>query len=181
MTAHKYTVGKPYNPHIKHWPVECAHYTLRRGHHELLMFLARPTDREVESVRQGPAEFALYVEPPVLMLVYRFEPGLPWSDAPCSIHLVPPDERELPAAIETEETRALLRVLLIDAGTGILLAIRAVSLSPTFTSALHAAIRAQAVAEWDHLAYDAKLAAIRCRAEPAELARVAAVRCRGGE
>jgi hypothetical protein len=177
---HKYVVGKPYNPKIRRWP-ETPQYNVRSGHHELVLFLADPTDREVESVRQGPAEFALHVEPPMILLLYRFEPGIPWGDAPFSIHRVPEAERELPASLLTPEARALLHVLLVDASTGLLRAIRAVSLSAQFSAALHGAIRAQAIAEWDPAKYDAKLSEIYNRAQSDALARAAEVRCRGGE
>lgn len=177
---HKYTIGQLYNPNRTRWP-ETSQYNVRIGYHELILLLSKPSEREVKSLRRGPAEFALHIEPPVLLLLYRFEPGLPWSDAPFSIHLVPESERDLPSSLETPESRALLHVLMVDVATGILRAIRAVSLSAAFTVELHRAIREQAILPWDPDAYDTKLAEVYSSATSEHLALVARVRCRGGE
>jgi hypothetical protein len=69
------------------------------------------------------------------------------SDAPYSWHLVPETEQALPDA-EGPETRALLQVVLPDAQTGLVRVLRAVTFSPSFTRALHDAIRAQAFSPW---------------------------------
>jgi hypothetical protein len=130
-------------------------------------------------VRKGRADFALVVDPPVLMLCYRLGDGIHWSDAPFSWHRVPADQRALPPDTEPVQ-RALLHAVLIDANNGIIRAMRAMSLSPSFTAALHRAIRAQAAIPWEPRAYDATLALLQRRTS-AELAEGAEVKCRGGE
>jgi len=45
----------------------------------------------VSEVSRGQAEFAMIVEPPVLVLAYRFGQSIPWGDAPYSWHLQPVD------------------------------------------------------------------------------------------
>ncbi len=91
-------------------------------------------------------------------------------------------ERCLPPEEPTAQTGALLTTLLIDAATGILRVIRAVTLSPSFTATLHAAIGAQAAVPWNGTRYDAMRAAVYARC-PTSAAMVAEtlVRTRGGD
>lgn len=157
MTA--YRVGALYHPSRRSWP-EVAQYSYRGGGHELVLFLRQPTSREVRAARQCLASFAFYADQDLLVLLYAFGDGLPWSDAPFSWHLVPEAERILPPETGGEE-RALLSVVLVNAATGIIRALRAVTLSPTFTRLLHDTIREQAARPWPgDAAYDAELAAL---------------------
>lgn len=159
MNGSVYRVGELYHPTRRSWP-EVALYQYRGGSHELVLFLPRPTSREVRAVRQGLASFAFYADQNLLVLLYAFGDGLPWSDAPFSWHLLPEAERVLPPETRGEE-RALLSVVLVDAETGIIRALRVVTLSPTFTRLLHDAIREQAARPWPGDAlYDAQLAAL---------------------
>ena len=178
---HLYRVGEPYIVGRSAWP-EAVEYNYRSGEHELRMFLRAPTPREIEAVRTGDCAFALAAEGPVIFLLYRFGDSISWSDAPSCWHLVPETERALPES-EGPETRALLHVILVDADSGIIRALRVVSFSPTFTRALHVAIRQQATSPWPgRAAYDAALAEIY-RQYPTTahlLARTLAV-SRGGE
>lgn len=154
----EYRVGQPYNPRVSSFP-EGANYNWRSGAHELLLLFHRPTPAEVLAVRRGRADFGLVVSGDLLLLLYRFDPAVLWSDAPYSIHLLEPAERVIPDTTGLTEPHALLTVHLIDAGTGILRANRVVSLSPAFTAALHLAIREQAERAWPGAAeYDAQLA-----------------------
>ena len=139
---HLYVVGKPYNPSRRQWEERYV-YQYRQGGHELLIFLKSPTKEEVKAVESGTPEFALFVQQPTIWFLSRFAPGLTWSDTPYSWHLVLGDEKQIPQEFEREGQRMLLSVLLIDADTGILRAMRAVSLSPDFSRALHAAIQTQ--------------------------------------
>lgn len=139
MALREYEVGQPYLPGRTRWPAG-ADYNWRAGQHELRLFFSRLGDREVRDVRTREAEFGLYVEQPLIVLLYRFGASIPWSDAPYSIWLVPADQRALPDPVgEGAETRDLLTTFLVDADSGILRAIRVVSLSPAFTFALRLA------------------------------------------
>lgn len=174
-------VGSAYLPGRTRYP-EAVQYLYRAGGHELLFWLRSPTRDEVESIRRGQAWFALYVEQPLIVLLYRFDSAIDWSDAPFSIHLVPPDQRALPAALgEAEESRALLQIVLVDADTGIVRALRQLTWSPAFTAVVHAAIREQAAKPWDVAAYDRALAALYQRFPTSEaLLRAAVARTEGG-
>lgn len=166
---HAYRVGEPYIPGRTSYP-EAVQYSYRGGAHELLMWLADPLEREVRDIARGDCELALFVEQPLLILLYRFGKTLPWSDAPFAFHLVPQAERSLPEPTGVAEPHALLQVTLVDAVTGIVRALRMIALLPAFTTALHLAIRDQAAAPWDPAAYDRALAALFGRASSAALA-----------
>ena len=149
-----YEVGKLYSGR-KRWP-ELAQYNYRGGEHELILFLGGPNKKEVEDVKNGDAEFALFVERDLIILLYKFGQSIDWSDAPFSIHLVPLAERVLPELIN-DNTRVLLHVLLVDASTGIIKAMRAISLSNEFSAALHQAILDQAKKTFTKNEYDREL------------------------
>jgi hypothetical protein len=176
----RYAVGELYHPDRTSWQ-ECGVYQWRGGAHELILFLESPTPREVEQVRQGPSEFALFCSQPVLICCYRFG-SMPWSDSPYTIHLVPAAERLAPSDLPTPLSRDLLHVILVAAETGIIRALRAVTFSPEFTAILRQQIRAQAAQPWGPARYDAGLADLYRRYPTTERFVAAALcRCRGGE
>jgi hypothetical protein len=181
MKVHQYQVGQLYHPDRRIWP-ERATYQYRGGGHELLLFLESPTAGEITDVRYGDAEFALAVVPPTLIFCYRFG-RMPWSDSPYTVHLVPEAERGEIDEPVLEEERALLAVILVDATTGIIRALRAVSLSVDFTDALRQAIREQAGAPWEGEAgYDRAIERIYRQYPSTErFVAAATARCRGGE
>lgn len=173
-------VGQPYIPGRTHWP-EQGEYNYYSGQHELRLFWESPSADEVRAVRKGAAHFALFVEGPVIVMLYQFAGACDWSDAPYSIHLVPQEHRTAPPVSAGPETRALMQVLLVDAATGVLRAIRAITLSPPFTAALHRAIDEQHRAAWDSGAYDQALQALYAKyLHSSAMVRAAVIVERGG-
>lgn len=139
---------------------EAGEYNYRQDAHELRLFLANLQPDEVAAVRRGRAEFALVTRGDLILFCYRFRPAIPWSDAPYSWHLVPADQRTVPA-VATPDKRDTLMVVLVEATTGIVQGLRVLSLSPEFTTTLHSAIRAQAERPWPgDEAYDRQLKAL---------------------
>lgn len=151
---------------------------------ELALRLAGPTAEEVEAARAGHAEFALAVEEGVIFLLYQFGGGrIPWSDAPFSIHLVPATHRAAPPVMKTADSRLVLQVVLLDSQTGIVRAIRAVSLSRAFSQVLASAMAAQEATPFaGRSAHDAAVGRVYAQCPETEdlLARTV-VRCTGGE
>lgn len=181
MNLHLYKVGELYHPDRNQWP-EGAQYNYRSGQHELLIFMNRPTGREINSVKNGAAEFALFVESSLILFCYRFLPELPWSDAPFSIRMVPDSERTIPEIPEPFEERHLLHVVLINAATGVISALRSLTFSPEFTAELHMAIRRQAELEYSQSQFDSALARVYNRYPRTEdLIPHTAARCDGGK
>lgn len=182
---HSLEVGKPYIPGRSRWPEGCE-YNYRGGENELRLSYGDPSPREVAAVQKGRALFGLYHEGDQVILCYRFG-DLAWSDAP--FHLarlaaagVPAEERTPPPdpATLSPESRAILQVVLVDAGPGIVRVLRAVTLSPEFTSALFGAIRDQASRPYDRASYEAGLDRIYRRYGSDQLAAACRVRCEGG-
>ena len=176
-----FEVGKPYIAGRVNWP-EGAEYNYHAGAHELRLFINSPSPKEIAAVSNWTSEFALAVEPPVILFLYRFVYGIDWRDAPYSWHLVPADQRTLPDP-EGPETGAPLHVILVDAGSGLVRALRAVTFSPEFTRTLHGAIRVQAESPWPgQAAYDAAVADLRLSyLNFADLRRRAVAHTRGRE
>lgn len=170
---HLYEVGKLYTDRT-HWP-EGAQYNYRGGEHELVLFFNRPTAKEIHSIGKERAEFALFVERQLIILLYRFGTGLDWSDAPYSIHLVPHEQRTIPPDVEAG-MRALLHIVLVDASNGIIRVLRVISLSPEFTQALHHAIQEQADMPFTRHVYNGQLESLFARYPSFELAQMAGVR-----
>jgi hypothetical protein len=139
---HKLQVDKPYIPGRTSWPAG-PEYNFRAGTHELRLFFDNLSNREVLDVRRAPAQFGLYVEDPLIVLLYRFG-SVGWGDAPYSWWIVPEGQRTLPDTTGFTEPHALMNVILIEATNGLVRALRFVSLSPAFTTALHLVIAEQA-------------------------------------
>ncbi len=172
-------VGKLFDPRLTRWPDGVSEYNYRSGHHRLIIPLARPTPDEVEAVRFGAAKFAFTVIGPVIVFQYRFGTALSWSDALYTWHKVPVEERVEPAVL-TGEQRVPLQVFLVDAATGIVQAIRILTLSPTFSRRLHEAIRRQA-AEPFPADYDAQARRVLATYTSRQLRDRALASCNGGD
>lgn len=176
-----YQVGKPYSTTKKHWP-EGIDYNFRSGQHELRLFFRSPLSQEITAIKNGPAQFALSVIGDIIFFCFKFG-DLEWSDCGFSIHLVPDNERTLPDIPKTNQERALLSTLLIDAETGILRVIRATTFSSRFTRILHQAIIDQAGRPYPgDNEYQRQIDQIYQKYRSKDLAKNHALaRCRGGE
>lgn len=167
-----FEVGQPYCPGRINWQETCE-FSWRGGQLELLLVWEQPTPAEIEGVARAPMWVGFKIEGPLIFFLVRFEGVSSWADAPYSFHLVPIEERSSPPERLSPETRAVVTVLLIEAQSGIVQAIRVVTLSPAFTRRLFDAIRQQAQQPFDVGFYDAALAAIYEHSSSEELARQA--------
>jgi hypothetical protein len=144
-----YRVGELFRRGRRNWP-EGAQFACGPGDgHELTLFCPEINDDIADEVRRGQAEFALIVELPVIVLAYRFGRSIAWTDVPYSWHLQPERRRPIPEVGHSPEQRTLLWISLVGANDGIIHAQRGMTLSPGFTRALNAAIRAQALRAFD--------------------------------
>jgi hypothetical protein len=181
MTAHILAVGRPYHPERRSWP-EGAAFLYHQGY-ELLLRYAGPSPREVDAVSGGPAALAFVQHRSALLFLFRFadpsvqrfEPhatsanrtgsAIPWSDVPMEPHLW----TELPP----EEDNAPLRIVLLDAETGIVRALRLVLLAPSFTEALRAAALQARAAYAGEAIFQRDVADAERQASSADMARAA--------
>ncbi len=139
-----YRVGEKLRKGRDTWP-EGGHFICSPCGHELTLFRSDIDADLIHEVRCGQSEFALVVEPPVIVLAYRFGQAEPWSDISYSWHLQPEEWRVVPSLLLSPEARALLWITLVGSEDGIIHAQRGVTLSPHFTRMLHTAIRNQAI------------------------------------
>lgn len=153
-------VGERYSPSHERYD-EGARYLYRHGAHELTLFWSNPSEAEVQGLRANPVEVGLYVQGPAAFLLYRIEGVCEWSDVAFNVHLTPEAERELPADPPGE--RARFRLILVNAGDGIIRAKRLVSLDKVMTQALRHVMTEQARAPFDRAAYDAAVRAAHAR------------------
>jgi hypothetical protein len=177
---HLLSVGQPYLSGLSYWP-EAAEYNWRSGRHELRLFLARLTLKQVAAVRSGPVEFGMFVEREGLFVITRFGRSL-FLDTSYQWHCVDPAERVPPPPHEetSPELRALLTIILVDASAGIVRALREVSYSPEFTRAIHRAIADQAAAPFDALAH-VRWAQGMLRFDTHQLWDRCTIYCKGGD
>jgi hypothetical protein len=145
-----------------------AQYNYHSGTHELALFYNRPTSNEIKDVRRGPAEFALYVDGMLIVLLFRFGKTGLWSDAPYSIHLVPSEIRTIPQSMETWSNA--LQIVLVDASTGIIKALRLISMPDDFAEALNSAIVKQSTIQFTRARYNGALEDLFRRFSSEELA-----------
>lgn len=177
---HLLEVGKLYVPGITRWP-EATEYLFGVNGHELRLFYNSPSQEEITGVRAGACEFALYVQSPLLVFCHKFAPATQFFDCPFTPWRVPETHRAFPDPAElTPETRALLNVALVDARTGILKALRAVSLSVGFTALLYEALKEQGNVPTTLEDFDSQMRLLQRRYSADDLAQIAQARCRGG-
>jgi hypothetical protein len=154
--------------HAAPWP-EPAQHVYRETGHELVLVYQGVTEKEIAAVRWGQAAFALVVEPPLIMLVFRFGDAIPWSVAPCRWHHVPPVERyESSWDNLAPGEHAWVRTTLVDAEGGRVCARRSVPLSPMLTRAWIAAIRRLAGRSCSEARYSAALSQFSKRYQHAD-------------
>jgi hypothetical protein len=180
-SMHLYFVGKPYDPTRRAWP-ETADYNFRADGHELRIFMRGLSSKEIEAVRTGRVEFGLLIELPEIFVITRFlrpddRVGMA-LDCSYQWHRVDPAERTAPPA--REETRAVCTIILVEASTGLIAALRAVSYSPEFTRSFHRAIADQAQLPYDRVEHERAVAEMTRRNTTDELWDRCKVRCEGG-
>lgn len=175
------TIGKPLFEKRTELP-EAVEYSYQAGDHTLLLSMKNLHPKEIEAVREAEAEFGLYWENGIIFLLYRFGQILPWSDSAFSWWNVAEEDRRIPAPQNNPAERILLKIILVEAATGIVKAIRVTTLSPSFTEKLHNAIRKQAAGEeFSRDEFVARSLNIYKNRTPAELATNAIVKTYGGE
>ena len=143
-----YRVGEPLICGRREWH-EGAQFIYSPSGLELTLFRRDVGDDVVTDVMRGPAEFAMIVDSPLIVLAYRFGESIPWNDSPYSYHLQPADWQVIPSLDHSPEARALAWISLVGARDGIIHAQRGMTLSPVFTSMFHQAVRAQAIISFD--------------------------------
>lgn len=134
---------------------EATQYCYYNGMHDLALFWSRPTLKEINGFLSQPVELALYVEQSVLFLLYRIVDICEWSDVAYNIHQLRAEELAVPD--DAPGNRALLQMTLVNAGSGIILAKRTLSISPAMAQALRHTLQEQAQTPFSRYEYEAQV------------------------
>ena len=158
---YRYEVGKIYHAGKTRWQ-DGTDFNYRASSLELRMFFSRLTHSDIRAIKNGRCTFAFAVIDGIIFFLFEFGKACTWSDNSYSIHLVPEYERTIPPTLHDHES-ALLHIILVEATTGIIVALRVISLSYDFSTKLFDAIREQATQPFDRNEHDRKLASIYAR------------------
>jgi hypothetical protein len=142
--SRKFRVGELFRADATRWEPD-AIYNLDRDGHSLTLIEPSPSPARVRSVASRPAELALVVQSPLVILLGRFGPDDPWWSVPYAWPLRQHGQRVqiVPPARLPGHDQVLMWISLVDADTGIVVAQRGTPMIAAFARALHAAIRAQ--------------------------------------
>lgn len=140
---------------------EATQYCYYNGVHDLALFWTKPTPTEINGFLSQPVEISHYVEGSILFLLYRIVDICEWSDVAYNIHQLRDEARELPADIPGN--RDQLQMTLVNAGNGIILAKRKLSLSPAMTQALRHTLQAQMKTPLSRFEYESQVQQIYAR------------------
>lgn len=105
----------------------------------LIMAVDKPTEKEIKAAKSGKMEFALYETDVLIWFLYKIH-GFGWSDAPFSIRLYDGRGISFDWSEEILDGAGLgLNVVLVDAGTGIVKALRLIGMPTEFSREFRAA------------------------------------------
>jgi hypothetical protein len=137
---YKIEVSQLYVPDRTEYPEGCE-FNFSNAGYELRLFYANPNRNEINAVRKGKANFGLFIHEQVIFLLWQFKPQ-PWSDSPYCYWVLPEDRRGIPEAIP-DGMGVALQIILINAATGVVEAIRQIGLETEFSRALVGGIETQ--------------------------------------
>lgn len=144
-------VGDIYSPEHRQYD-EGTRYAYTKGAHDLVLFWPDPSSAEVKGFRDQPVDLGLFTHPHAAFLLYKIQDVCEWSDVAFHVQRVPEAERELPA--EPSGERARLRMTLVNATDGIIVAKRLLSLDKVMTQALRHIMLEQASTAFAQTLYD---------------------------
>jgi hypothetical protein len=146
--VHKLEVGQPYHPARTRWP-QGTHLRINRNGIDLVLFMDRPKASEVRACKQGPVQWAWVSGEHASVLCYRFGTE-PWGDSPYQAHREPQADRGTPPG-------NAVQIILVDASSGIVRALRLVGWSQEFLDAVLANVADQLARPADERAAEAEL------------------------
>lgn len=180
IVPHICVVGQEFNKGVKTWP-EGTIFDYTAGGCRLLLSYRNPTTRE-KAAFSGPARFALISKYGLIFLLFKFG-DMPWQDAPYSYWLVPEQIRPDPQAdLNKPGNRLFVSCFFIDAATGILEEMRAMTFSPAFTTQLLQCVKEQS--QNPVTVEEQSIAVARINQQyptPKAMIQEALVQCRGGD
>lgn len=179
---HSFQVGKLYMPGKTSWP-EASYFNYDAAGLTLTIFARNLKDDEIEAVKSGQIELALYENQPAIFLMWKIRGFGPWSDAPYTIHVVPKDRQpDIESRKLVKEGEMLgLQITLVEGTTGIIKVLRYVSTSTQFTILLNEAVDRQLKQPFNEQFYNQHINKLYARYTSDAMATLAEARHKAGE
>ena len=168
---HVYKVGCPYEQPSKVYRQSFT-YNIRYGHHEAALFLDNIEPSEVVRFNHHPIQFGYWWDKPVLWILAKFGTE-PWSDTNFSIHRVQPPEARYLESLNTPSTRYPVPLILVEATTGIITALRTVTMSPQMSLEIFQIVTRQMELPADLNQFDHRVSIIQNSLMPSHIAIMA--------
>lgn len=136
-------IGQPFVEGVDSWPDGRFEYRVfGGGHHLLQLCYGRITERDLHNFQYGQVHLGLAKLQQTLFLLFRIEGFLDWSDQAYNIRLVEhAEDRELPT--HPPGTHQVLSLVLVEAETGLVRAMRVVTWSKHASAVLDRLLREQ--------------------------------------
>lgn len=170
-------IGERFDPDVETFPEGC-HFNYDVSGFWLHYLYQNPTPTEVNSLQTGEAQFGLYTKGPLIFLLHQFG-DMAWNDAAYSWWLVNKEFRKIPDV--STDLHALLKTIMVDTSSRIVVAIRALTFSVEFTTCLHDAIRRQIQEPWNKDRHEQAVRDIYSRHSTMDLVGMVHTFCKGGE
>lgn len=135
-------VGEPFAPGVTYGGNDRFEYRYTNGTHLLQCILGRLSEREIQAFQHGAMHVGLYTRGDSLFFLFKIDGLYEWSDQAFSINALPPEAREIPAP-QPGSDKILLSMALVDADTGLVRALRAVTYSAHMTQLFERILRRQ--------------------------------------
>jgi hypothetical protein len=153
-------VGTPWSADYQRYD-EGARFLYQDEAYELTLFWKSPSSAEARGFAAAPVELALYSTPPAAFLLYKIAGVCEWSDVAFNAQRIPAADRQQPQ--EPPGERAHMRLFLVDADTGLIVARRLVALEKILTQALKNEFEQQFASGFNELLYDAAVQSAHAR------------------
>ena len=125
---HVYKLGCPYEQPSEIYRQSFT-YNIRYGHHEAALFIDYIEPSDVVRFNHHSIQFGYWWDKPVLWFLAKFGTE-PWSDTSFSMYRVQPPEARHIENLNTPSTRYPITLILVEATTGIVTALRTATMSP---------------------------------------------------
>lgn len=135
-------VGEPFAPGVTYVGVERFEYRYTNGTHLLQYIMGGITEREINAFKHGVMHVGLYARGDSAFFLFRIQDLYDWSDQAFSINALPEDAREIPNA-GPGANKIVLSMVLVDADSGLVRALRAVTYSAHMSELFERLLRRQ--------------------------------------
>lgn len=150
-------VGSRLDPDVS-WP-EGAALTMFAGEPvQLMIFLSRPHELEIQAVTTPPTQFAWVDSEHAAVLVYRLGPILSWSQVTYTPHPVAPEDG-LPGV----DADPVVQIVLVDRDTNVVKALHTVRWPEEFAAAVRESVARMRDTPYSRIAHEHALAALHRR------------------